>query len=69
LNEERLPAGWETKARSKRGVTFMSFNRLVNNVEFGIDERRGDRNEAKLSAFTSSNGKPATEPAAGTSAV
>jgi len=43
LTEERLPENWETKARSKKGMTITSFNGLVNKVEFGIDERRGLR--------------------------
>jgi len=43
LTEERLPESWETKARSKKGMTITSFNGLVNKVEFGIDEERGMR--------------------------
>lgn len=69
LNEERLPEGWETGVRTKRGMTLLTFNRMVNRVEFGIDERRGDMNQAKTSASTSADAKPATEPAVAASAV
>ena len=40
LNEERFPNGWQTKERNRKGVTILSFNRLVNRVEFGINEKR-----------------------------
>jgi len=70
LNEERLPDGWETGVRSKCGVTFMTFNLTVNKVEFGIDERRGDRNEAKMAASITDDSKlNATEPAVAANAV
>ena len=40
LTEERFPEGWQTKVRNRKGLTILSFNRLVNQVEFGIDEKR-----------------------------
>jgi hypothetical protein len=55
LTEERIPEGWENKVRSKKGLTIMSFNTLVNKVEFSIDERRTPSATAdtKVSASTS----------------
>jgi hypothetical protein len=36
LIEERLPCGWETKVRSRMGLTMGAFNKTVIQVEYGI---------------------------------
>ncbi|KAJ7699308.1 Chloroperoxidase, partial [Mycena rosella] len=38
LKEERIPKGWETKMRSRMGLTFLEFNRTILKVERGIKE-------------------------------
>jgi len=38
LVEERIPQGWESKIRSRMGLTFLAFNRTVLKVENGIKE-------------------------------
>jgi len=38
LTEERIPEGWESRARSRMGLTFLAFNRTVSKVEKGIKE-------------------------------
>ncbi|KAJ7512128.1 Chloroperoxidase [Mycena galericulata] len=39
LTEERIPEGWESRVRSRFGLTFLAFNRTVLKVERGIKER------------------------------
>ncbi|KAF7358966.1 putative sterigmatocystin biosynthesis peroxidase stcC [Mycena sanguinolenta] len=41
LTEERIPEGWESRIRSRMGLTFMAFNRTVFKVEGGIKEGEG----------------------------
>jgi hypothetical protein len=38
LTEERLPEGWESRVRSRMGLTFLAFNRTVLSVERAIKE-------------------------------
>ncbi|KAF7313087.1 hypothetical protein MKEN_00994500 [Mycena kentingensis (nom. inval.)] len=38
LKEERLPDGWESRNRTKKGLTFIAFNPTTIAVEHGIDE-------------------------------
>ncbi|KAJ7148755.1 Chloroperoxidase [Mycena crocata] len=38
LREERIPQGWESKIRSRMGLTFLTFNSIVAKVEKGIKE-------------------------------
>jgi hypothetical protein len=38
LTEERLPDGWESRARDQMGLTHFSFNTTVIGVELGIKE-------------------------------
>ncbi|KAF7342959.1 putative sterigmatocystin biosynthesis peroxidase stcC [Mycena venus] len=38
LTEERIPEGWESRIRSRKGLTFLAFNRTVLAVEKGIKE-------------------------------
>lgn len=40
MNEERFPDGWQTKCKARKGMTNISWNVMVNTVEFGIKERR-----------------------------
>jgi hypothetical protein len=42
LLEERLPDGWESRVRSKFGLTFLTFNKTVFKVEHGIEEGKTD---------------------------
>ncbi|KAJ7235150.1 Chloroperoxidase [Mycena haematopus] len=41
LTEERIPDGWESRARSRMGLTFLAHNRTVFKVEHGIKEENG----------------------------
>ncbi|KAJ7049349.1 Chloroperoxidase [Mycena amicta] len=45
LKEERLPDNWESKNRSRKGVTFFAFNRTTAKVERGIDEEKYRKEE------------------------
>ncbi|KAJ7626827.1 Chloroperoxidase [Roridomyces roridus] len=36
LTEERIPEGWESRVRTNAGLTFLAFNKTVNEVERGI---------------------------------
>ncbi|KAH8990856.1 Cloroperoxidase [Lactarius akahatsu] len=38
LTEERFPEGWESRIRDQMGLTLLAFNRIVFQVELGIDE-------------------------------
>jgi hypothetical protein len=38
LKEERIPEGWESKMRSRMGLTFLDFNRTILKVEHAIKE-------------------------------
>ena len=38
LKEERLPDGWQTKARSYTGMTMAKFNIVAAQIELGIDK-------------------------------
>ena len=38
LTEERLPDGWESRARDRMGLTLTTFNRTVFRVELGIED-------------------------------
>ncbi|KAF9453351.1 putative chloroperoxidase [Macrolepiota fuliginosa MF-IS2] len=40
LLEERFPDGWETKIKSRLGMTFAKFNTTIAKVELGIDEKK-----------------------------
>lgn len=40
LLEERLPDGWETYARARKGVTMSKFNVVAGSIEFGINEKK-----------------------------
>ncbi|KAH9956338.1 Cloroperoxidase [Russula dissimulans] len=38
LTEERLPDGWESRARDRMGLTLLGFNRTIFRVELGVKE-------------------------------
>jgi hypothetical protein len=38
LVEERLPDGWESRARDRMGLTMFSFTRVSLRIEFGVKE-------------------------------
>ncbi|KAI0301384.1 Cloroperoxidase [Russula brevipes] len=38
LTEERIPDGWESRARDQMGLTILGFNRTALRVELGIEE-------------------------------
>jgi len=40
LTEERLPEGWESRARSRMGLTLAKFNLTVLPLEFSISEKK-----------------------------
>jgi len=40
LIEERIPEGWESRVRSRWGLTFASFNLIVFPLEFSINEKK-----------------------------
>ncbi|RDB17095.1 putative sterigmatocystin biosynthesis peroxidase stcC [Hypsizygus marmoreus] len=40
LTEERLPEGWESRIRERKGLTMTTFNRTVLKVEHAIDEKK-----------------------------
>lgn len=40
LLEERLPEGWESRILEPQGLTFITFNKTVSQVEKGIDESK-----------------------------
>ncbi|CAA7266277.1 unnamed protein product [Cyclocybe aegerita] len=47
LVEERLPEGWESRARKPFGLTMATFNRTVLKVEMGISEKKYQANVAQ----------------------
>jgi len=40
LTEERIPDGWESRIRAPNGLTILTFNNTVKQVENGIDESK-----------------------------
>jgi hypothetical protein len=42
LIEERLPEGWESRIRSRYGLTMATFNKTVFRVEAGTKEGKPD---------------------------
>lgn len=40
LLEERIPEGWESRVRTRLGLTFATFNFTVGRVELGISEKK-----------------------------
>ena len=40
LIEEKLPEGWESRVRSRWGMTFAKFNLTVLPLEFSISEKK-----------------------------
>ena len=40
LKDEKLPEGWESRVRSRWGLTFAKFNLTVLPLEFNISEKK-----------------------------
>ena len=40
LIDERFPERWEPRVLARKGLTMMTFNRTVLQVEFGINEKK-----------------------------
>jgi len=53
LIEERLPEGWESRVRSRWGLTFPKFNLTVLPLEFSVNEKKYRAKQALEQAETS----------------
>ena len=55
LLEERLPDGWESRVRSRFGLTFLAFNTTVLPLEFSIKEGKASDAPAPAAAPATSS--------------
>jgi hypothetical protein len=58
LIDERIPDGWESRIRKRKGLTFAAFNPLVYKVERGINE---EKYKAKVAAEAAAVGDSVAE--------
>jgi len=59
LTEERLPEGWESRIRSRMGLTIAAFNITILKLERSIDEKKYKARiaaEAAAASATSAEG-------------
>ena len=65
LIDERIPDGWESRIRKRKGLTFAAFNPVVYKVERAIDEEKykakvaGEADSAKVAASEADEAKVA----------
>jgi hypothetical protein len=64
LTEERIPAGWEPRVRSRFGLTIAKFQFTVLPVLFGVNEKKVQQAEAAGTVKVDGGAAPAAAPAA-----
>ena len=62
LIEEKLPEGWESRVRSRWGLTFAKFNLTVIPLEFSTSEKKYRTKQALKQSETSQEALNAAQP-------